>query len=57
MLVAEEETVDPELGRNGLRGDAVRGDPIKGGEQSGDVALGLFAPPPIPRVTAAASGC
>lgn len=56
MLVAEEKTIDAELGRNRLRGDAVRGNPVEGGEQPGDVAVSLFGPAPIPRVTVDAFG-
>lgn len=51
LLVVEEKPIDAEFGRNGFRGDAMRGDPVEGGKQSGDVAVGLFGPPPIPRVT------
>ncbi len=47
VLVAEEEPLDTELGRDGFRHDTVRGDLVECRKQTGDVFLGLIFAPPV----------
>ena len=49
-FVAKEVALDSELGRNGTRLCFACLDPIESGEQTGDVTVGLFSSPTIPRV-------
>jgi len=46
-LIAKEEPVEAELGRDGFRYDAVGCDLLEGCEQTGDICIGLLITPPV----------
>jgi len=47
LLVAEQKTIDTELGRNGARHHLMCCDLFKGLEQASDAGVGLYSPPPV----------
>ena len=44
LLVTKDDPIDADFGRNGSEGDVMRGGPVKGGRQFGDVTVGPFDP-------------